>query len=107
MAVGGRTRNRLTIRTLSLSGFVVDADPFLHWFDPTRLKCINFKNDCVDAGFYLSMPMKKVAILFPREVEQRLVIGRRVDLWSELKVVQLVGGRKVWEEKYGMHCYSG
>ncbi|KAL5358657.1 hypothetical protein BJX96DRAFT_163901 [Aspergillus floccosus] len=100
MALRGRTRNRLSIRTLTLTGFVVDADAFLRWFDPRRLRCIHFKNDCVDAGFYLSLPMKKVSILFPREIEENLVIGRRVDLVSELKVVRLLNGNKVEEIPY-------
>lgn len=100
MALGGRTRNRLSIRTLTLTGFVVDADAFLHWFDPARLRCIHFRNDCVDAGFYLSLPMKKVSILFPREIEEKFVAGRRVDLVSELKVVRLLNGKKVEEIPY-------
>ncbi|KAF7586919.1 hypothetical protein BBP40_008028, partial [Aspergillus hancockii] len=33
----GRTRHRLSIRTLILSGFVVDGDPFWLWFDAQRL----------------------------------------------------------------------
>ncbi|KAL4736800.1 hypothetical protein BDV11DRAFT_172582 [Aspergillus similis] len=93
----GSTRNRLSIRTLILTGVVVDADPFLHWFDPKRLKCINFKDNCVDAGFYLSHCMKKVSVLFPRKIREPILTGRRVDLCRELKVVRIEGGRKVGE----------
>ncbi|KAL4892859.1 hypothetical protein BDV59DRAFT_202231 [Aspergillus ambiguus] len=100
MLMGGRTCNRLSIRKLTLTGFVVDADAFLHWFDPTRLKCVNFKNYCVDAGFYLSTPMRKVSILFPREIEEKLVVGRRVEPYSELKMVRLEKGKKVEEFQY-------
>ncbi|KAL2864322.1 uncharacterized protein BJX67DRAFT_383796 [Aspergillus lucknowensis] len=96
----GSTRNRLSIRTLVLTGVVVDADPFLHWFDPKRLKCIHFKDNCVDAGFYLSHCMKKVSILFPRQIEQPVVRGRSVNPLSELKVIQLKGGKKVGEIPY-------
>ena len=90
----GRTCNRLSIKTLILTGFVVDADPFLHWFDPQRLQCVDFKNDCVDAGFYLCRAMKKVVVRFPRRVEERMVVGRWVDLKKELRVVEIgEGGR--------------
>ncbi|CEL06621.1 hypothetical protein ASPCAL09793 [Aspergillus calidoustus] len=96
----GSTRNRLSIRTLVLTGVVVDADPFLHWFDPKRLKCINFKDYCVDAGFYLSHCMKKVSILFPRMIEEPVLRGRRVNPAAELKVIELKGGKKVGEIPY-------
>ncbi|KAL2835395.1 hypothetical protein BJY01DRAFT_238860 [Aspergillus pseudoustus] len=96
----GSTRNRLSIRTLVLTGVVVDADPFLHWFDPKRLKCINFKDNCVDAGFYLSHCMKKVSILFPHRVEEPILRGRRVNPLSELKVIELKGGKKIGEIPY-------
>ncbi|PKY00502.1 hypothetical protein P168DRAFT_243518 [Aspergillus campestris IBT 28561] len=91
----GRTLNRLSIKTLVLTGFVVDADPFLHWFDPQRLQCVNFKDDCVDAGFYLCRAMKKVIVRFPRRVEGKMVFGRWVDLKMELRVVEIgKGGSK-------------
>ncbi|KKK21639.1 hypothetical protein ARAM_005243 [Aspergillus rambellii] len=96
----GRTRQRLSIRTLTLTGFVVDADPFLHWFDPKRLKCIDFKDNCVDAGFYLCLPMKKVKILFPKQIREAVSTARVVDLFSELKVVELKGGKKVAESPF-------
>ncbi|RAL04277.1 uncharacterized protein BO80DRAFT_231727 [Aspergillus ibericus CBS 121593] len=99
MAIG-RTRQKLSIRTLILFGFVVDADPFLHWFDVKRLKCINFKDYCVDAGFWLCQPMKKVKVVFPRQVPEKAVVARRVDWLSELKVIELKGGKKVSEKKY-------
>lgn len=96
----GSTQNRLSIRTLVLSGVVVDADPFLHWFDPNRLKCINFKENCVDAGFWLSHCMKKVSVLFPRQIDEPTVIGCRVNSLAELKVVELKCGKKIGEIPY-------
>ncbi|KAL4792258.1 hypothetical protein BDV19DRAFT_392259 [Aspergillus venezuelensis] len=104
MAIGP-TRNRLSIRTLILTGIVVDADPFLHWFDPKRLKCVNFKDDCVDAGFYLAGCMGRVSVLFPRlirnesEEKKGIIVGRKVDLRRELRVVKLEKGRKVGEDR--------
>ncbi|RAK77067.1 uncharacterized protein BO72DRAFT_110213 [Aspergillus fijiensis CBS 313.89] len=100
--VQGPTRNRLSIRTLTLTGFVVDADPFLLWFDATRLKCLHFKDYCVDAGFYLCEAMHRVSVLYPQlllvdEEGREAVVARRVNLRKELKVVQLRGGRKVGE----------
>lgn len=100
MATGGRTLHRLSIKTLTLAGFVVDADPFLLWFDPKRLRCVHFLDHCVDAGFYLCLPMRGVVVRFPREVGERVVWGRRVEVRRELKVVELRGGRKVGEVAY-------
>ncbi|KAH8429077.1 uncharacterized protein LDX57_006747 [Aspergillus melleus] len=98
----GRCRQRLSIKTLRLTGFVVDADPFLHWFDPKRLKTIEFKDYCVDAGFYLSVPMAKVSVLFPREVnnDTAVVAVRAVSMYKDLKVVRFEGGKKVGEIPY-------
>ncbi|GLA91489.1 hypothetical protein AtubIFM61612_003926 [Aspergillus tubingensis] len=96
----GRTRQKLSIRTLTLFGFIVDADPFLHWFDTKRLQRIHFKDYCVDAGFWLSKPMKKVEVDFPRQMQEKVSTARRVDLSSELKVIELKGGKKISEKKY-------
>ncbi|KAL4882391.1 hypothetical protein BJY04DRAFT_217306 [Aspergillus karnatakaensis] len=108
----GSTRNRLSIRTLILTSVVVDADPFLHWFDPNRLKCIHFKDNCVDAGFWLSHCMRKVSVLFPKSVDnksgEKECVAREVRLRSfnggagrgELKVVRIEGGVKVGEVAY-------
>ncbi|QMW36561.1 hypothetical protein G4B84_012090, partial [Aspergillus flavus NRRL3357] len=63
----GRTRTRLSIRTLVLSGFVVDGDPFLQWFDCARLKCVRFGDGCVDAGFWLGDDMGGVTVVWPGE----------------------------------------
>ncbi|GKZ48284.1 hypothetical protein AbraIFM66951_012048 [Aspergillus brasiliensis] len=96
----GRTRQKLSIRTLTLFGFIVDADPFLHWFDAKRLQRIHFKDYCVDAGFWLCKPMKEVKVDFPRQMQEKAAVARRVDLSSELKVIELKGGKKVSEKKY-------
>lgn len=96
----GRTLNRLSIKTLTLNGFIVDADPFLLWFDPKRLRCINFQNNCVDSGFYLSVPMKRVNVRFPLDINEKALTVRRVDVQKELKVVQLKGGKKIGEVPY-------
>lgn len=96
----GRTLNRLSIKTLTLNGFVVDADPILLWFDPKMLRCINFRDNCVDAGFYLCRPMRKVEVKFPTEIEEKAVTVRKVDVRKELKIVELRGGKKVSEAPY-------
>lgn len=93
--VTGRTLNRLSIKKLTLSGFVVDADPFIQWFDPSRLRTIHFKDNCVDAGFYLTRALKTVAVLFPKEETPIPVCS--VDLSSNLKVIELRGGKKIGE----------
>ena len=43
----------LPVVRLVLSGFVVDAGPFFQWFDMKRLRQVDFKYNCVDAGFSL------------------------------------------------------
>ena len=50
--MGGRLRY-LPVVKLALLGFVVDAGPFLGWFNPMRLRRIEFKHNCIDAGFAL------------------------------------------------------
>lgn len=99
----GPTRNRLSIVSLTLTGFVVDADPFYLWFNPGRLRRIHFKNDCVDAGFCLPESMRGgiVTIDFPRQVKEHAVMIRAVDPVREVKLVELRGGEKVWEWDYG------
>lgn len=49
----GPVNQKLSIIKLTLSGFVVDAEPW-DWFHPQRLSEINFGHDCIDAGFALS-----------------------------------------------------
>ena len=47
----------LPIVKLVLAGFVVDAGPFFRWFNPMRLRHVDFKHGCVDAGFALPSHM--------------------------------------------------
>lgn len=101
----GPILSHLTVRRLTLTGFVVDADPFLLWFDPARLQRINFRDHCVDAGFYLPASMKgKVTVVYPRLTQENAVVipGRRVELKNELKIIELRGGKKVSEKPYRM-----
>lgn len=69
----GPTCKQLTIKKLTLSGFVVDADPFIHWFDPVKLRSIHFKGQCVDAGFWLPASMEKVSVRVPRPIDLEAV----------------------------------
>lgn len=69
----GSTCKRLSIKKLTLSGFIVDAGPFIHWFDPRKLRSIHFKGQCVDAGFWLPRSMAKVLIRVPRTIELEAV----------------------------------
>ncbi|KAL2001417.1 hypothetical protein VTN02DRAFT_1798 [Thermoascus thermophilus] len=99
----GPTRNRLSVVSLTLTGFVVDADPFYLWFNPGRLRRIHFRNDCVDAGFCLPESMRGgiVTVDFPRQVKEHAVTIRAVDAVREVKLVELRGGQKVWEWDFG------
>lgn len=93
----GRTCALLTIKTLTLTGFVVDADPILQWFDPLRLRSINFKGQCVDAGFWLPNTMQKVAVRGPKNIDMEAVPAGvvKLDLRKDLKEVELKKGKVV------------
>lgn len=97
--VAGQALHRLSIKRLTLSGFVIDADPFIQWFDHRRLRSIHFKDDCFDAGFYLPKSMRRIHIAFPREGGETLSV-RRFDLFKNLKVVELRGGKTVGQVPY-------
>ncbi|KAJ5175728.1 uncharacterized protein N7482_001605 [Penicillium canariense] len=88
-----RACKRLSIKNLTLSGFVIDADPFLHWFDPEQLLTIRFLGQCLDAGFWLPQAMK-VSLRCPRKMEPGIVsVGMiPVDLQKDLKVVSVNEG---------------
>ncbi|KAJ9349936.1 hypothetical protein C8Q69DRAFT_531679 [Paecilomyces variotii] len=98
----GPTNSRLSVVVIRLAGFVVDGDPFDLWFEPHRLRRIQFKHNCVDAGFYLGEFMKDtVEVIFPKKaVPNTAQIGRVVDLAKELKVIELRKGRKISEAPY-------
>jgi hypothetical protein len=50
----------LPVVNLVLAGFVVDAGPFFRWFNPMRLRSIEFKHSCIDAGFALPSHMSNL-----------------------------------------------
>ncbi|KAJ5707861.1 hypothetical protein N7488_007662 [Penicillium malachiteum] len=87
----GRTSSRLTIRKLTLSGFVVDADPFIQWFDPVKLRCIHFKGHCVDAGVWLPLAMRNISIRFPKAIDLRPIpVGvLKINVNRDLEVIDL------------------
>ncbi|PGH07911.1 hypothetical protein AJ79_06119 [Helicocarpus griseus UAMH5409] len=96
----------LPIVKLSLTGFVVDADPF-RLFNPHRLRLLTFKNDCVDAGFALPESMhEQVVVSWPRLVtgqgahgqQGQAVLARRVRP-GEVKLIDLGSKKKPAEAK--------
>ncbi|EPS31031.1 hypothetical protein PDE_05985 [Penicillium oxalicum 114-2] len=84
----GRTRLRLTLKHLTLSGFVVDADPFFVWFDPRYLCSIQFKGKCYDAGFWLPKCMGDVVVSCPSPADLQPVAVPMVPVnaFRDLKV---------------------
>ena len=70
----------LPIVKLVLAGFVVDAGPFFRWFNPMRLRQIDFKYGCIDAGFALPSHMNSlVTVSWPEKlpsVTQRITVSR-------------------------------
>jgi hypothetical protein len=93
----GPTSKRLGIKAISLSGFVVDAGPFLHWFDPEKLRTIHFKAHCVDAGLWLPRNMRNVTIRLSKPFDLEAVpIGIvTLNLLKDLNMITLEKGRKV------------
>ncbi|KAJ6121300.1 hypothetical protein N7512_003765, partial [Penicillium capsulatum] len=91
----GPTRQRLSIKKLTLSGFVVDADPFVQWFDPEKFRSIHLKGQCIDAGLWLPQSMTKVSVRVPRPIDLDAVpVGiLKLDLHRDIKVVTLKRGR--------------
>ncbi|KAK2803522.1 hypothetical protein FQN50_006957 [Emmonsiellopsis sp. PD_5] len=88
---------RLPIVKLTLTGFVVDADPFRLYFNPHRLRLINFRNDCVDAGFALPNNMaEQVVVNWPRTVRDQAMIARVVRP-GEIKIVDIKRTKKPGE----------
>lgn len=94
----GPVTEKLPIATLRLTGFVVDADPFKRWFDPEKLREIDFTQDCIDAGFGLSVNMlQKVKISYPGGEAPKVLQAQAFKL-SDVKLITLKKGKKVAEE---------
>jgi hypothetical protein len=61
----------LPIVKLVLAGFVVDAGPFFRWFNPMRLRQIEFRYGCIDAGFAIPSHMSDaVTVSWPDMPQQ-------------------------------------
>ena len=79
---------------------MVDADPFLHWFDPKRLRKICFKRGCVDSGFWLSRGMRKAGVHYAMQTDLEPVPVGIVPLeWEkDLKVGEFCGMDKLVDD---------
>ena len=70
----------LPVVKLVLAGFVVDAGPFFRWFNPMRLRHIEFKYGCIDAGFALLSHMSNLVTVAwpekPHQESQTITISR-------------------------------
>lgn len=61
----------LPVTKLVLAGFVIDAGPFFRWFNPMKLRMLDFKYGCIDAGFALPAHMNNsVAVSWPENLTQ-------------------------------------
>jgi hypothetical protein len=62
----------LPVVKLVLAGFVVDAGPFFRWFNPLKLRSVDFSYGCVDAGFALPFHMSElVTVSWPGNLPQK------------------------------------
>ena len=76
----------------------MDADAFKRWFDPEKLREVDFTNDCIDAGFGLPVEMlKKVKITYPGDEAPKVLQAQAFKL-SDVKLITLKKGKKVVEE---------
>jgi hypothetical protein len=83
----------LPVVKLVLAGFVVDAGPFFRWFNPMRLRHVDFKYGCVDAGFVLPSHMSSlVTVSWPGKQgqESRPVTISRIQK-HDIKTIYLKG----------------
>ena len=86
----------LPIVKLSLSGFIVDAGPFRRWFDPSRLRQIDFEQNCIDAGFALPVRMARhITITWPQGKLRPEVINMTNVNRADVKLIKLKKGRVV------------
>lgn len=91
----GLVGDKLSIATLNLTSFVVDADPFVKWFDSAKLKDINFNGFCVDAGFSLPQEMLgQVTVSIPNGALPRVVLAKKCQTGSA-KLITIRKGKNV------------
>ncbi|WEW59633.1 hypothetical protein PRK78_005112 [Emydomyces testavorans] len=91
----GPIPEKLPIVKLTLMGFVVDSDPFFLWFNPHRLRNIDFKDHCVDAGFALPASMsEQVVVSWPEEDHIKEAMSVRSVRPEEIKCIDLGSTKK-------------
>lgn len=89
----GLVGDKLSIATLNLTSFVVDADPFVKWFDSGKLRDVNFDGFCVDAGFSLPQEMRhQVTVSIPNGALPRVVMAKKYQTGSA-KLITVGKGR--------------
>lgn len=97
----GPVNDKLSIATLNLTSFVVDADPFVKWFDGRKLRGVNFDGFCIDAGLALPLEMlDHVNVSIPSGAIPRVVTAKRYGAGS-VKLVTIRMRRKVASNQEG------
>ncbi|OOQ83749.1 hypothetical protein PEBR_33376 [Penicillium brasilianum] len=93
----GRTSQRMSVKHLTLSGFVDRTNVETGLRPRQRLKSIKFQGQCLDAGFWPPQSMEHVIVRYPRRIELEPVAVEMVssDPQKELKVVDIQGGLDV------------
>ena len=83
----------LPVENLTLMNFVVDGGSIMRWFDPKRLKELEFREGCIDAGLYLREDMERTKIISPKP--RPLHQFARVIKLGEVKTAELKNGKVV------------
>lgn len=81
---------------LSLTGFVVDSGPFMHWFSPYRFRQIDFQDDCIDAGFHLPETLDMyVSMTWPPETKPPRMVRIEKVTKADVKIIKLQDGKRL------------
>lgn len=98
----GLVGDKLSIATLNLTSFVVDADPFVKWFESGKLRNVNFNGFCVDAGFSLPQEMlHQVTVSIPNGALPRVVTAKKYQTGSA-KLITIGEGRTAATNEAGV-----
>ena len=97
----GPVNDKLSIAILNLTSFVVDADPFVKWFDSRKLRVVNLDGFCVDAGFALPLEMlHQVKVSIPNGAMPTITMAKKYRAGS-VKRITIRTGRKVETNEAG------
>ncbi|SLM34749.1 hypothetical protein LPUS_03685 [Lasallia pustulata] len=104
----GPVNGKLSIATLNLTSFVVDADPFVKWFDSRKLRGVNFDGFCIDAGFALPLEMlHQVKVSIPNGAIPTVTMAKKYRDGSVKRITIRAGTKVATNEAGGAENLEG